>query len=88
MTSPILQDKHYDAPSAFTAENLLREARRQKRVANAAVPTICVLDPDGDVLRYLKAHGRAMRDPTWACYHTESIDSWRRKSNWVSSAAL
>lgn len=71
MRSPILQDKHYNAPSAFTAENLLREARRQKRVANAAVPSICVLDPDGDVLRYLKAHGRATRHPAWACYHTE-----------------
>jgi uridine phosphorylase len=71
MTPPILQDKHYDAPSAFTAVNLLREARRQKRVANAAVPTICVLDPDGDVLRYLRAHDRATRDPAWACYHTE-----------------
>jgi hypothetical protein len=26
----ILSDKHYSAPSAFTPENLLREARQQK----------------------------------------------------------
>lgn len=67
---PILADKHYDAPSAFTPESLLREARRQKKLANAAVPAICVLDPDGDLVRRLKAEDRARRDPSWACYHT------------------
>src|SRR5215469_16940505 len=29
---PILAQKHYTQPSAFTPENLLREARRQKRI--------------------------------------------------------
>lgn len=68
---PILADKHYDAASAFTPENLLREARRQKGLGNAAVPPICVLDPDGDMVDRLKEEGRATRDPAWACYHTE-----------------
>jgi hypothetical protein len=27
---PILADKHYDAPSAFTPESLLREAHRHQ----------------------------------------------------------
>lgn len=67
---PILTDKHYDAPSAFTPESLLREARRQKKLTNAAVPAICVLDPDGDLVRRLKTEDRARRDPSWACYHT------------------
>ncbi len=31
---PILREKHYVAPSAFTAESLLREARRQKGLAS------------------------------------------------------
>ena|SRR6266851_5284525 len=70
-TPPILADKHYDAPSAFTPESLLRKARRQRGLANAAVPAICLLDPDGDLVRRLKAEGRASRDPAWACYHTE-----------------
>lgn len=70
-TPPILGDKHYNAPSAFTPENLLREARRQKGVADGTVPAVCVLDPDGDLVRRLKAEGRATLDPTWACYHTE-----------------
>src|ERR687891_116620 len=70
-TPPILADKHYAAPSAFTPESLLREARRQKGLASSAVPTICVLDPDGDLVRRLSKEGRAVRDPAWACYHTE-----------------
>ena len=68
---PILTDKHYDAPSAFTPESLLREARRQKGLPHTAVPAICLLDPDGDLLRRLRAEGRATRDSGWACYHTE-----------------
>jgi uridine phosphorylase len=69
--SPILADKHYDRPSAFTPENLFREARRQKTIAEARVPAICVLDPDGDLVRRLKSTGGAQCDPSWACYHTE-----------------
>lgn len=68
---PILSHKHYDAPSAFKPENLLREARRQKNLPDAPVPEICILDPDGDVVRYLRNAGLAVRHPGWACYHTD-----------------
>jgi uridine phosphorylase len=68
---PILEDKHHAEPSAFTPENLLREARRQKGLPIARVPGVCVLDPDGDVVRELLQAGRARRDPSWACYHTD-----------------
>jgi uridine phosphorylase len=68
---PILLEKHWDTTSAFTPENLLREARRQKGLKEAAVPDVCVLDPDGDIVRRMKAAGRATRDPDWACYHTK-----------------
>ena len=67
---PILENKIYDAPSVFTVENLLREARRQKNLPEGKVPPVCVLDPDGDLVDYLQAAGRATRHPTWACYHT------------------
>jgi len=70
-TPPILSHKHYDTASAFTPESLLREARRQKELATASVPEICVLDPDGDIVRHLRAAGRADRHPGWACYHTD-----------------
>ena len=68
---PILADKHYDEASAFVPENLLREARRQKGLNNEAIPDVCVLDPDGDIVRRAKDAGRGARDPNWACYHTE-----------------
>lgn len=68
---PLLDGKHYDEPSVFTPEYLLREARRQKRLAERPVPEVCVLDPDGDIVRRLKQAGLAGRDQSWACYHTE-----------------
>jgi uridine phosphorylase len=68
---PILRDKDFDAPSAFTPESLLREARRQKGADAAAVPAICLLDPDGDIVRQLRAAGRGRRHDAWVCYHTE-----------------
>ncbi|WP_291846630.1 nucleoside phosphorylase [Bradyrhizobium sp.] len=68
---PILSHKEYGAVSAFKPENLLREARRQKGLSAAAVPEICILDPDGDMVRYLRAAGVADRHPGWACYHTD-----------------
>ena len=71
VAAPIVANKHYAAASAFMPENLLREARRQKGLAEKPVPQVCVLDPDGDMVRRLRAAGRAQQVPTWACYHTD-----------------
>src|SRR4029077_1376786 len=71
---PILAGKEYAAASVFEPANLLREARRQKGLAQAAIPEICLLDPDGDILRALSHAGRAMPSPAWACYHTELFE--------------
>src|SRR5438552_3687247 len=68
---PILADKHYASVSVFEPANLLREARRQKQVPEIAVPEICILDPDGDILRVLRREGHASLAAGWACYHTE-----------------
>lgn len=68
---PILARKNHAQASAFTPEGLLREARRQKGLASAEVPAVCVLDPDGDMVRQLTRAARARRDPGWACYHTD-----------------
>ncbi len=61
----------HDQPSVFLPENMLREARRQRNLRSGVVPDVCLLDPDGDIVRYLAATERAVRSPTWACYHTE-----------------
>jgi uridine phosphorylase len=68
---PILNHKDPAAPSVFAPAALLREARRQKELAAAEVPSICILDPDGDILRLLKRIGQARRFDAWPCYHTE-----------------
>ncbi len=61
----------YAEPSVFLPENMLREARRQRQLPLGAVPEVCLLDPDGDIVRHLVREGRAERSPSWACYHTE-----------------
>lgn len=71
---PILARKHFKAASVFSPANLLREARRQKGLAKATVPEICVLDPDGDILRGLHRAGGASLSSAWACYHTEMYE--------------
>ena len=68
---PILSGKYYDSPSAFTPESLLREARRQKSASTQPVPDVCLLDPDGDIVRRVKAERRARRHDGWVCYHTD-----------------
>lgn len=71
-TPPILSHgEDYDQSSVFTAENLLREARRQKSLGTTPAPPICLLDPDGDILDSMIAAKRAVPQPAWACYHTK-----------------
>lgn len=69
--SPIITGKAHAEPSVFRPENLLLEARRQKGLPELRLPRVCVLDPDGDLVRHLKGEGRAQLDPGWACYHTQ-----------------
>src|SRR5579863_7798182 len=68
--SPLFEYKDYEALSVFKPENMLREARRQKGLPLATVPPICILDPDGDIVRRLREEGRARPAEGWACYHT------------------
>src|SRR6266581_6863923 len=68
--TPLFAPRDYEAPSMFTPQNLLREARRQKGLPPGTVPAVCVLDPDGDLVDHLRASDRLMPHHTWACYHT------------------
>ena len=68
---PIRAGTEVTARSVFEPANLLREARRQKALPEGEIPEICVLDPDGDILRALRREARASVSNTWACYHTE-----------------
>lgn len=68
---PILENKDPKSPSVFLPSALIREARRQKGLPVVDVPGICILDPDGDIVRRLKAEGRTQRLDGWPCYHTD-----------------
>lgn len=70
---PIVNGKEHASPSVFQPEALLREARRQKGVPLLDVPQICMLDPDGDVVRHLRRTGAGRLHQGWACYHTELL---------------
>lgn len=70
-TSPLSEPKRYGDPSVFSPPSLLEEARRQKELPDEPVPDICILDPDGDIVRHLVSDGRAEMDPTWPGYHTD-----------------
>jgi uridine phosphorylase len=71
--APILARKDHAAPSVFQPEALLREARRQKGLPLEPVPAVCVLDPDGDIVRHARRTGAARPHPGWACYHTQLV---------------
>ncbi|MBX0298338.1 nucleoside phosphorylase [Haloarcula nitratireducens] len=69
--SPLFESKAFDEPSIFTPESLLENARNQKELPERSVPDVCVLDPDGDIVRQLVEAGDARKDPTWPGYHTD-----------------
>ncbi len=69
--SPLFEGKQYNEPSVFTPDSLLKEARRQKELPDQPVPEVCILDPDGDIVRHLVSTNRAEKDKTWPGYHTD-----------------
>src|SRR5215212_9091849 len=84
---PILAHKDPGTPSVFAPAALMREARRQKGLPSVDVPPVCILDPDGDIVRRLQEEGHAESFRAWACYHTdlhtfalgtETVASWDR----------
>lgn len=70
-SAQILDNKDPDEPSVFEPAALLREARRQKGLSLTDVPPLCILDPDGDIVRRLRNSGQATLSDRWPCYHTE-----------------
>ena len=68
---PILDNKDASMRSVFAPAALLREARRQKGLETSEVPPVCILDPDGDLVRRLRQTGLAKPFTGWPCYHTE-----------------
>jgi len=62
---------NYDEPSVFTVDSLVEAAIAQKGLRKTPVPPLCLLDPDGDLVRYLTLRGEGHRSDTWPCYHSD-----------------
>jgi hypothetical protein len=76
---PILSGKHYEEDLAFIPTSLLREARRQKGLADRPVPEVCVLDPYGDIVRQAKGAGRGSRVSADGLVETFACNPVRRR---------
>jgi len=74
MDHMLFDKQDYAEDSVFKPENLLREARRQKSIPECDIPGICVLDPDGDIVEYLRRTGKASINKCWSCYHTRMYE--------------
>lgn len=84
---PLRDNRNPSSPSVFQPAALLREARRQKRLATVDVPALCVLDPDGDIVRRLRHTGQAQPFPNWPCYHT-ALDTFTLAGHTVGIVGL
>lgn len=69
MTLPILRHP-IGIPAAFTPESIIRAVQAQRGLPDVTVPSICVLDFDGDLTDKLLAARGARPYPQWACFHT------------------
>jgi uridine phosphorylase len=66
---PLLQHP-VSEPSAFTAESLIAAVRNQRNLASQTIPSVCLLEFDGDLTDWIVATGRARVHLQWACFHT------------------
>lgn len=74
--APLMQRSDHASPSVFRPQSMLQVARRQKGLRVGDVPPLCVLDPDGDLVRFVRARRGAVCSAYWACYHTKMWE-WR-----------
>src|SRR5689334_9034281 len=59
-----------NSPSAFTPEALTRAVRIERGIGGEKVPSVCVLDFDGDLTDWLIANALVQKCGHWPCFHT------------------
>lgn len=70
---PLLHTHALNQPSVLTADALMREVRRSRRLRAVPAPPVCVLDFDGDLFDGLVHDGTAHPVAEWACFHTPMV---------------
>jgi uridine phosphorylase len=58
------------SPSAFTPEALVRAVRAERGIDSEKIPSVCVLDFDGDLTDWLIERELVHSCTCWACFHT------------------
>jgi uridine phosphorylase len=66
---PIL-DHPLEDPTAFTPAALMEDVRRSRRLTNDNVPSVCILDFDGDLTDWLVQERMATPFLSWPCFHS------------------
>jgi uridine phosphorylase len=69
-TLPLL-DHALEEPTLFSPVELVQAVRAQRVKGHAAIPSICVLEFDGDLTDDLILRGEVARCDGWPCFHTE-----------------
>ena len=85
---PLIERADHRAPSVFRPENMMREARRQKGLDAGPVPRVVLLDPDGDMVDYVRAHFGARPLTLLGLLPHGHVDLERRKASPSASSAM
>jgi uridine phosphorylase len=59
-----------DAPTIFSPKSLVETVRENKHLKIESVPSVCVLEFDGDLTDWLISTGKVKPCKSWACFHT------------------
>jgi uridine phosphorylase len=70
-SKPPILDHSIEHPSEFTAQGLINDVRRIRRLPAGDVPPVCILEFDGDLTDWLIREGIAKPFSPWACFHTK-----------------
>lgn len=74
-SAPSLRGRITTRRRSFVPKSSFVKPATRKGLRLGAVPPVCVLDPDGNVVRNVRRMKRAQRSRHWACYHTE-MSEW------------
>ena len=61
-------------PSAFSPDSLIAAVREERGLKANRVPTVCVLEFDGDLIDWLVEQKLAAPCLAWACFHTTMFE--------------
>lgn len=66
-----LMNHPLDEPTVFRPEDLVAAVRQQRGIGKGSIPTLGILDFDGDLTDKLIARGEMQRCEHWPCFHAD-----------------